>query len=269
MNFQIYQACIRHSATQCVLWGLAWLAVSAMVLTAWEARSHMALEAKTRMGGDVEIVTRDSPIASVEANAFMLFNSNAISRLIEKEATAIYGDKEIAIIFRSIDRPYPLYGARDFRQAQSGPLFAKTPGRMLWGAVADPAILKALGANPGDHIMVGNAELRVTASLNSMPDRGAANTLPYLLVNKDAFHSASLPPEGTRYRYRMIISQSPDAWRKKLVNTLPKETFKINDWRDEAPPLYPWLCAAFWMSCAMWLAAGWKFILAARRILCD
>ena len=79
------------------------------------------------------------------------------------------GDRRSLIELKAVDPAYPLYGAVALAPAQSlGEALDRRDEN--FGAAVDPAILDRLGLRLGDSIKIGDATLKLRATIDHEPD---------------------------------------------------------------------------------------------------
>jgi putative ABC transport system permease protein len=123
-------------------------------------------------------------------------------------SVVFYGDLSALSTIKAVSERYPLRG--NIRVADE--LFGEqrvvdtipTRGE-VW---ADGALLARVGADIGDRLLLGDAELRVTAVLTYRPDQsiGFASLAPSLLVNIEDIPATGLVSEGSRVGYALLVA---------------------------------------------------------------
>ena len=83
------------------------------------------------------------------------------------------GEKRTLIELQAVDAAYPLYG--DVALAPAGALAAALPSDGdAFGAVAEAAVAERLGIAVGDQFRIGEAVLRLRATIAGQPDAAFA-----------------------------------------------------------------------------------------------
>ena len=136
------------------------------------------------------------------------------------------GDESALTTLLAVSDNYPLRGAVRISDA----LFSEQreaggipePGE-VW---ADSALLARVGADVGDTLSVGEAELRVAAVVTYRPDQsiGFASLAPTLLVNAADLEATALIGVGSRVRYALLIAgeeESVSAFNDAIEGQLP------------------------------------------------
>ena len=125
------------------------------------------------------------------------------------------GDESALTTLLAVTDSYPLRGAVRIsdalfsEQREAGGIPA--PGE-VW---ADSALLARVGADVGDTLSVGEAELRVAAVVTYRPDQsiGFASLAPTLLMNAADLDATALIGVGSRVRYALLIAGDEDSVR--------------------------------------------------------
>ena len=118
------------------------------------------------------------------------------------------GDESALTSLLAVTDDYPLRGAVRISDA----LFSEqrevdgipAPGE-VW---ADSALLARVGADVGDVLSIGEAELRIAAVVTYRPDQsiGFASLAPTLLMNVADLEATALIGVGSRVRYALLIA---------------------------------------------------------------
>ena len=156
-------------------------------------RGGLAAEGRKLLGGDVELrliarAPADDEIAFVRANAA------ATSQMIEMRAMAgtATGHDFTLVELKAVDDPYPLVGQLTAEPPQSiAQALQQRDG--VWGALAEPALLRKLGLSVGEQIRIGAGEFRIAGSIQAEPDQVASvfNYGPRLMIAWDALIAAN------------------------------------------------------------------------------
>ncbi|ARS27353.1 ABC transporter permease [Sphingomonas sp. KC8] len=197
--------------------------------------SELALQGQSILGGDVEMEIVQRTADDTERAAFAAVGT--LSETIRMRAMASRPDGAQAVLaeLKGIDAPYPLYG--EFRLA-AGALSPRPKGREV--AIA-PALAERLDVRPGDHIRIGDADLRVIGLIDQEPDRvGEGFTFgPVALVDMDGLAATGLVQPGSLYttRYRIRLADGVDAGvvAKRLADRFPSAGWEVQDRTNAAP----------------------------------
>ena len=148
------------------------------------------------------------------------------------------GDESVLSTIKVVGDGYPLRGAVRI----SDQLFAEqriangipAPGE-VW---ADGALLARVGADVGDLVSVGEAELRVSAVLIYRPDQsiGFASLAPSLLMNLADIDRTALIGEGSRVSYALLVAGDEDAvaeFNDEIEGALP-DTVRVRSQEESS-----------------------------------
>jgi putative ABC transport system permease protein len=248
MNLPIFQVDPANPHRRRCFWqGIGFITLIAITLGLLEWQKQLALAAKTRLGGDIEIEAPLKPV-NLRANAFLLFNGTRLSRLMEMQGAAGAGDEQRPVLLIGIDRNYPLYGELVLKDVQKKNIYARLPHQPVWGAAVEESLLKELALHPGDRMKVGKAEVLITASITHIPDTGE-NALPRVLVSKEAFGASGLMENNESLLFHYRLQTDAAAFRKQWTENFPRAPWRVRDWRDVAT-IYQWVTMLFWLAIA-------------------
>jgi putative ABC transport system permease protein len=228
----------RHVVTilVCVALGVAAL-VSVGSLSAELSRA-LAREAKTLLGGDVEVRSaRAAPAGVVEAVERLRTTGATLTHTRELVGMARSGaGASLLVEVKAVDGAYPLYGAVETEPA--GWLSDLLAGD---GAVVEEPLLSRLGLKRGDRFALGEASLIVRGVLRREPDRPASlvSLGPRVLVSPATLDGSGLVAFGSRVRQRWLIrlpaSIPPAAARATLAAAIEDPSIRVAAY-DEAQP---------------------------------
>ncbi len=114
---------------------------------------------------------------------------------------------------KAVSSDYPLRGAVRIAETLFGEQITVDhipPQGEVW---ADGALLARIGADVGDTVQLGEAELTVSAVLMYRPDQsiGFASLAPSVVVNIDDIPATELLGVGSRVGYALLIAGDPEA----------------------------------------------------------
>ena len=186
---------------------LAVVAVTAVGFVTDRAERALALEANRLLGGDA-VLRADAPIAGTlrtAARAPGLRQAETVELDSMVRIAGDAGDPKLGEL-QALGAGYPLRGAYTLDDG-AGPHAANgvpVPGTAwMTRAGAD-----ALGAKPGDTLLVGDASLRLVALVTQEP--GAAfdyfAVAPKVFLNLGDVPKTGLVQEGSRVRYRLVVA---------------------------------------------------------------
>jgi putative ABC transport system permease protein len=250
-----------------LFWACALLMLGFGAFLVHGARENTARDARTGLGGDVEIRLVNQ-LFFLRADAFMRFNSRSLSRNMDMHTVAQHEEERVPIILKGIDRAYPLYGEMRFKDGAHAHPFARLPRQKVWGAAVEQELLNRLGIKPGARIQVGATEFETRAVIESEPDRGDS-PMPLILVSREAFIATGLSQAGaeTRYRYRLTLPEGLglDEWRQRLDKTFPNARWEVIQWPELVSSNYRLLSLLLAGIAAAWLIVLLSFLLSCYR----
>src|SRR5689334_7555195 len=196
-------------------------------------------EGRTINGGDiaVSLITREASgpeqaALSAEGRMSTVASLRGMARNEDGRSTLV----EI----KAVDGAYPLAGevALDGGGALA-PAIAERDG--LAQAVADASLFAQLGLAPGAVIRLGEIALRLSAKLDSEPDKiaGGIGYGPRVMMSIDTLRRTGLVQPGSlvRWRYRLALPPdvAPEAVADRLAQEHPDAGWEVRT-RDDASP---------------------------------
>ncbi|HEY7669424.1 MAG TPA: FtsX-like permease family protein, partial [Hyphomicrobium sp.] len=229
-GFRIFIACVALGVA--VITGVG--AVSDALRAGFERQGEAIL------GGDATL-TRAHQRATAAERPFL----ESLGRLSETAtmrtmARRVDGADQALAELKIADAAYPLVGTVVLGDGIS------LQEALKRGAAVDPVLLERLRLKVGDNIMLGAAEVPVSATLKSEPD-GIADRLTYgprILISPATLERSELVKPGTlvRWRYALKLNEERSAepaelegLRAKIAAELPEAGFTIADRRDPSP----------------------------------
>ncbi len=222
-GFRIFLACLAL--------GVAAIAAVGSISAAFV--EGLAQEGRTLLGGDVEVelVLRDATSEELD----WLQSTGQVSHIATMRATAIREDREARrlVSLKAVDRLYPMVG----EMALSVPVdvqraLADQDG--IYGAVAEPALLRRLEIEVGDRIIIGTQLFEIRAEIVREPDATTAFRLgPRVLISLAGLQASGLVQEGSLidHNYRVLFPDpAPDVVVRDWVEQA-RETFPDSDWQ--------------------------------------
>jgi putative ABC transport system permease protein len=203
-------------------------------------RAGFERQGEAILGGDATL-TRAHQRATAPERAFL----ESLGRLSETAtmrtmARRVDGADQALAELKIADAAYPLVGTVVLGDGIS------LQEALKRGAAVDPVLLERLRLKVGDNIMLGAAEVPVSATLKSEPD-GIADRLTYgprILISPATLERSELVKPGTlvRWRYALKLNEERSAepaelegLRAKIAAELPEAGFTIADRRDPSP----------------------------------
>jgi putative ABC transport system permease protein len=238
MAWRETRAELRHVLTvlACVALGVA--ALVGVGSLAVELQRTLGREARTLLGGDVEVRSpRGTPPALVEAVHRLHDDGAALTHMRELVGMVrSSGGASLLVELKAVDGAYPLYGVVDTRPGVPlGDLLGDN------GVVVEEALLTRLGTRPGDHLTLGDATVVVRGVLVREPDRPATlvSLGPRVLVSQATLDRSGLAAVGSRVRQRWLLRLpagiAPSTARATLTAAVDDPSIRVAAY-DEAQP---------------------------------
>jgi putative ABC transport system permease protein len=199
-------------------------------------------DARDLLGGDAEARLTYRPADAAE-RAF-LARSGRLSEIVTMRAMARThsGDRRSLIELKAVDPTYPLYGAVGLGPTQSlGATLDRRGGN--FGAAVDPAILDRLGLVLGDNVKIGDATLRLRATIEREPDAvaGGLEFGPRVIISSEALPETGLIRPGAlvtyHYRLRLPGGVDPASWAERARSAFPEAGWQIRTFGEASPAL--------------------------------
>ena len=228
----------RHAVTllTCVALGVASL-VSVGSLAA-ELQRTLAREAKTLLGGDVEVRAPRAVPASVTDALERLRMAGALTvhiRTLVGMARSVDGASQLVEV-KAVAGRYPLYGRLETRPVR--PLAELLSGD---GALVEDALMTRLGLRVGDRFALGDVTVSVRGVLVKEPDRPTTlvNLGPRVLIDTATLDRTGLVTFGSRVRHRWLLrlpgTLTPAQARATLAAAAEDPSIRVSAY-DEAQP---------------------------------
>jgi putative ABC transport system permease protein len=200
------------------------------------------VDARDLLGGDAEARLVSRPVNAAE-RAFLV-ESGQLSEVATMRAMARTqgGDRRSLIEVKAVDSAYPLYGAVALAPPQSlGDALDRRDGN--FGAAVDPAILDRLGLSLGDSVKIGDATLKLRATIDHEPDAvsGGLEFGPRVIVSAEALAESGLIRPGAlvTYHYRLQLPREVNAafWAEGARSAFPEAGWQIRTFGEASPAL--------------------------------
>lgn len=151
------------------------------------------------------------------------------------------GENSTLAAINAVTAEYPLRGRLKIAPAPFEPGIETDRSPQRGEVWADGRLLAALGANVGDRLRVGAAELSVTAVLAYRPDQGSqfVDLAPTLLMRLEDVPATRLVQPGSRVTYVGLFAGPPDAVRKLQsdLSHIKKRGERLIDVADASPQI--------------------------------
>ena len=234
-GFRVFLACI----------ALGVAAIGAVNSVADGITTAIEREGRNILGADIkyELVQReasDAELATIKAQGTVSYGitMRSMARLPD-------GSDQSLVEIKAVDGAYPLYGAVKTDSGSRLPdLLSNRNGS--FGAVAPQILFDRLGLKVGDHLLVGDLNLELRATLLTEPDvlSEGFGFAPRLMMSREAVEASGLIRTGSlaNYNYKVLMNQTlskpalldlQKAQRKKMGDS----GFRIATSANAAPAL--------------------------------
>jgi putative ABC transport system permease protein len=230
-GFRVFLACL----------ALGVFAIAAVGSLSASIVDGLEQNARAIMGGDIEVgqSAQDIPVA---ARAWLDDNAVAVSKVRELRAMARGADDRTIVELKSVDSPYPLYGAMTLSTGEA--LHRALEARDgVYGIVVEPELLARIGVAVGDRVSLGDSSYEVRAIITHEPDRvaNAFSLGPRVMMSEDAFATTGLGREGSliRFRHRVQLEPGADyaAFTERLNAAFPDALWRVRNATDAQPSI--------------------------------
>ncbi len=203
----------------------------------------LAEQGRTLLGGDVvvHLVHRE---AGADELAY-LSKRGRVSEAVSMRAMAYalkngVEDERQLVELKAVDGAYPFFGAVSLSPDQKLQQALRCDTQVC-GAVAEQTLLDRLNLKPGGLMKIGTQVFRLSAALNSEPDRisGGFSLGPHILVSTASLARTGLVTLGSLidYNYRVVLPPNADvkAFKTEAAAAFPDAGWDIRDRGDAAP----------------------------------
>jgi putative ABC transport system permease protein len=204
---------------------------------------------QTFLGGDVSVTLVHRP-ATAQEHAFLERYGRLSSNVSMQSMAYALRDGRSAerelVEVKAVNNTWPLYGAPGFTPAQNLADILHCEDDGICGAAAEQTLLDRLHARRGDLIRLGNATLRIIATLDSEPDRISMGFSlgPHILISTRALEGTGLEQPGSLINYTYRLAFAPNAkergatiesFKTDATRAFPDAGWQIRDRNDAAP----------------------------------
>lgn len=238
----------------CVALGVG--AIVAVDLFATTVEHTILGDTRALLGGDLEVSSR----RSFSAKARQMLNTlpdrgirlSAVTEL-SGMATPVKPEQRSGINaqlveMKAVDQAYPLYGMIHIEPVQDihtalGPVTEGCQDLPCFGTVVQEALLYRLQLEVGDHIRLGDAQLKIVGLLKKEPDQVAEafRLGPRILISQEALTETQLVKPGSRIHERVRLKVPPAYPVKSLLGELrgrfSQEGVQITSFQEAQPRL--------------------------------
>lgn len=207
---------------------IAVAAVSAVGLFSQRVRSALSNQSGDTLGADLIFSSRDAfpsdLIDSIRANAA------ALTPVTQFPSAVLNGDATALASVKTVGKEYPLRGILRItdqpfavaRQAQGIPASGE--------AWVDLKLWTTLGLKTGDVVQAGASRFRVTAIIDSEPDRGGGfmDLAPRFLINAADLPASQLLGPGSRAQYTLMVTGNDTQRAALMAMELPQGVRRVS-----------------------------------------
>jgi putative ABC transport system permease protein len=207
-------------------------------------------DARTLLGGDVSARLAYRPASEAERQFLAASGTLSETAKLRAMARSLDGARHSLIELQAVDDAYPLYGAVALAPSQKLAA-ALASDHDLFGAVAEAAVVSRLGLKLGDEFRIGDTVLRLSAIIESEPDRafGGLAFGPRVTIPSAALAAAGLIRPGAlvTYDYRLLLAPKGDAggatwsdaasWTRAARAAFPEAGWQLRTGADASPAL--------------------------------
>ena len=198
---------------------LAVAALSAVSFFADRLQAGLSRDAGQLLGGDLA-VSGDQPLPAVWAQAATergLRTARTVSFPSMARAPEEQGGQFRLVAVKAVAGGYPLRGRLTVRDAQGGES-AVAHGPQAGVVWVDAPLLDGLNLALGDHLLLGEARLRIERAILNEPDRGAGfmSFSPRVMLHERDLEATGLIQPASRVTYRLMV-MAPDAMGRRAA----------------------------------------------------
>ena len=206
-------------------------ALSAVTMLADRMQSGMKNDAARLLGGDVVAVS-DQPTPQALLDLSQNLGLRGVQTLTFPTMARNDQSEGRLVALKAAQQGYPLKGqlkistSDDWRDAQ--PAKSLPMAGQAW---VEPALAQALNLHVGDALQVGNLSLKVSALIDTEPDRGAGfmNFAPRLFMNWDDVQRSGLIQPASRVTWRYALTgpaSQVDQWLRQTESQIEQHVFR-------------------------------------------
>lgn len=213
----------------CIIVGVS--VIAAVGLLSERVENGIHRDAKTLLGGDVEITLSNAAITAEQLQFLQQYG--VISSTISMRAMATYGSESTLVELKGVDGHYPLMGAVEL-QSHKPLAEALTPHHIIIGE----DLGDRLGVKPGDSILLGDATFIISDILQKEPDHiaGALTLGPRVIVSNNDLEKAGFLQPGNliRYNYHLLLNDSVQliAFKDTLARKFPHVPWIVRTYNE-------------------------------------
>jgi putative ABC transport system permease protein len=231
-GFYIFLACI----------ALGTGAIAAVNSVSRAITGAIATQGQTLLAGDIRFELNNRE-ATPEERAFLDgLGQVAVSTGLRSMARLADGSQQALVEVKAVDGAYPLYGTLEAEpNLPLAQLIGETDG--VYGALAAPLLLERLQIKVGDELLLGNARIRIAATLVKEPDALSEGFgfAPRLLLSGQGLMASGLIQTGSlvehAYKIKLSAPQPRAALTERANREFPSAGWSIRTADRAAPSL--------------------------------
>jgi len=189
---------------------LAVAALTAVGFFADRLKGGLQRDARQLLGGDVVIVSDNpTPTAFIQkARALGLQSVGTLAFPTMGRASDAQGGASKLVALKAVEPGYPLRGNLLVANQPGQPALPTRDVPRAGEVWVDEPVLGVLGLKPGDMLLLGDAQLRITRIIGTEPDRGAGfmNFAPRVMLNAADLRATALIQPASRITYRLAVA---------------------------------------------------------------
>jgi putative ABC transport system permease protein len=208
---------------------LAVAALTAVGFFADRLKGGLVRDARQLLGGDA-VIASDNPTPQAfidKARALGLQSVTTLGFPTMARAPDAQGGASRLVALKAVPPGYPLRGNLKVAAQPDAPAASTRDIPAAGQAWADAPLLDTLGLKIGDHLLLGDVQLRVTRVIALEPDRGTGfvNFAPRVMINEADLPASRLIQPASRVGYRFAVA-GPDARVSEFVQWATRELKK-------------------------------------------
>ncbi|MQW86643.1 ABC transporter permease [Sinorhizobium saheli] len=219
-GFYIFLACI----------ALGTAAIAGVNSLSQSISATIASRGQELLAGDIRFEL-DNRLATAEERAFLDgLGQLSVSSGLRSMARLADGSNQALVELKAVDGDYPLYGTLESEPARPLDELLSRQGE-VFGGVAAPLLMERLGVAPGAEILIGNARIRINATLVREPDAVSDGFAfaPRLMISSDALAASGLVQTGSLVEHSYKV-RLPDPAQVPLIRAQAETRFPSAGW---------------------------------------
>ncbi len=226
------------------------LAVAALTSVGFFAdriQGGLLRDARQLLGGDL-VVSSDNPTPpsfAAKAKSLGLQSAANLSFPTMSRAEEAKGGASKLVSLKAVEAAYPLRGRLQVAQAIDAQPQATRATPSKGHAWVDAALLEALGLAVGDHLLLGDARLRIERVIVVEPDRGGGflSFSPRVMIGTGDVAATKLVQPASRITYRLAVAGEDTAveafaqWSAEQLKSSAVRGVRIESFQNGRPEM--------------------------------